>query len=252
MTEEGAGMPFPPRKAMPNKLLALLPTADYEAIIGETAYVELPRGTLLAEQGGPIKKVYCLTEGIGSVVVTTAEGKQAEAGIFGFDGYVPTSAIAGIENSSYDVVVQVAAKGYEMSYGDFRRWMVENRNFSGIMIRSIEAFSVQLAYTAVSNAIHEVPQRLARWILMCDDRISGNEIAITHKFLSIMLGVRRPSVTTSLHVLEGLGLIKSERGVVFICNRPGLERYARDAYGWPEREYSRLMQGFASAANANL
>lgn len=77
---------------------------------------------------------------------------------------------------------------------------------------------------------------------MCDDRISGNEIAITHELLSKMLAVRRPSVTTSLHILEGLGLIKSERGVVVIRNRPGLERFASDAYGWPEHEYLRLMQ----------
>ncbi|WP_043061985.1 Crp/Fnr family transcriptional regulator [Brucella anthropi] len=237
-------MPFPPQNAIANKLLALLPPSDYEALIQETTYVELPRGTVLAETGKPITKVYFLTTGIGSVIVTTAEGKRAEAGIFGFDGYIPTSAIAGVENSSYDVLVQVAAQGYEMPYEKFRRWMDESRSFSRIMIRSIEAFSVQLAYTAVSNAIHEVTQRLARWLLMCDDRILGKEIAITHEFLSIMLAVRRPSVTNSLHVLEGLGLIKSERGVVFIRNRHGLERYARDAYGWPEKEYVRLMQGF--------
>lgn len=86
-------MPFPPQNTMANKLLALLPSSDYEAIIRDTIYVELPRGTILAETGKPIAKVYFLTTGIGSVIVTTAEGKRAEAGIFGFDGYIPTSAI---------------------------------------------------------------------------------------------------------------------------------------------------------------
>lgn len=147
-------MPFP-RKAVANKLLDLLPSSDYKAIVGDTTYVELSRGTLLAKTGEPIKKVYFLTAGIGSVLVTTREGKQAEAGIVGSDGYIPTAAIAGVETSSYDVLVQVAAKGYEMSYENFRRWMVENRVFAKIMIRSIEAFSVQLVYTAASNAIHE-------------------------------------------------------------------------------------------------
>lgn len=239
-------MSFPPQHAGANKLLALLSPSDYDAVIHETTYVELPRGRILAKMGKPIENVYFLTAGIGSIVVTTTEGRQAEAGIFGFDGYIPTSAIAGVETSSYDVFVQVAAEGYEMPYDKFRRWMEGNRRFSKIMIRSIEAFSIQLAYTAVSNAIHDVTQRLARWLLMCDDRISGHEIALTHEFLSVMLAVRRPSVTTSLHILEGLGLIKSERGVVIIRNRQELERYARDAYGWPERESARLMQGIGS------
>lgn len=97
------------------------------------------------------------------------------------------------------------------------------------MIRAIEAFSVQLASTAVTNAVHEINQRLARWLLMCDDRISGSEIALTHEFLSIMLAVRRPSVTTSLHVLEGLGLIRSLRNNIVIWDRKALEAYAGGA-----------------------
>lgn len=242
-------MSFPNQDAMANRLLALLPPDEYTAIVRETVYVDLPRGVILAEKGQPITKVYFLTSGIGSIVVTTAEGHRAEAGLFGFDGYVPTSAIAGVETSSYDVFVQVAGGGYELPYERFRHWMANSRSFSNIMIRSIEAFSVQLAHTAASNAIHDVPQRLARWLLMCDDRISGSEIALTHEFMSIMLAVRRPSVTTSLHILEGLGLIKSVRGAVLIRNRRGLEQYARDAYGWPEKEYSRLMGNFAPSVS---
>lgn len=240
-------MSFPSQDAMANKLLALLPPDDYAAIIRETVHVDLPRGVIIAEKGRSITKVYFMTSGIGSIVVTTAEGHRAEAGLFGFDGYVPTSAIAGVETSSYDVFIQVAGEAYEIPYDRFRHWMASSCNFSNIMIRSIEAFSVQLAHTAASNAIHDVPQRVARWLLMCDDRISGSEIALTHEFMSIMLAVRRPSVTTSLHILEGLGLIKSVRGAVLIRSRRALEQYARDAYGWPEKEYSRLMGRFDHA-----
>ncbi|MBA8840871.1 Crp/Fnr family transcriptional regulator [Ochrobactrum sp. RH2CCR150] len=239
-------MSIPKQNDMPNKLLALLPPDDYAAIIRETKFVELPCKTVLAKKGGDITKVYFLCSGIGSVIIQTEQGHRAEAGVFGFDGYVPTSAIAGVETSSYDVLMQVAGQAFEMPYDRFRHWMARSRNFSNIMIRSIEAFSVQLAYTAASNAIHDVPQRLARWLLMCGDRISGSEIALTHEFLSIMLGVRRPSVTTSLHILEGMGHIRSVRGAVIIRNRRGLELYAQDAYGWPEKEYSRLMSRFNS------
>jgi CRP-like cAMP-binding protein len=120
--------------------------------------------------------------------------------------------------------------------------MKRSESLAAVVTRSMEAFAVQLAYTAASNALHEVNERLARWILMCDDRASGNELPLTHEYISVMLAVRRPSVTTALHVLEGSGFIKSTRGVIAIRDRSGLEEYARDAYGKPEEEYRRLMK----------
>ncbi|MDN8894029.1 helix-turn-helix domain-containing protein, partial [Staphylococcus aureus] len=78
----------------------------------------------------------------------------------------------------------------------------------------VHAFSSQVAYTALSHAVHSVDERLARWILMCHDRADGDSLALTHEFLSVMLAVRRPSVTNALHVLEGRGFILSRRGTV--------------------------------------
>ena len=92
----------------------------------------------------------------------------------------------------------------------------------------------------MSNASHAVDQRLARWLLMYHDRVEGSEVDLTHEFLAIMLAVRRPSVTTALHVLEGEGLIRSERGCVIVRIRKALEDYAGAVYGAPEREYRRL------------
>ncbi|CAK7255777.1 MULTISPECIES: Crp/Fnr family transcriptional regulator [unclassified Shinella] len=225
-----------------NRLLATLPKADLEQIADDLEYVSLPLGTSLAGVGKPIEYVYFLTDGIGSVVVTTPEGYRTEAGIFGFDGYVPTSAIAGVEVSPHDVVIMVEGGGYRMAYDAFRLRMDGNRNMSKVMIRSIESFSVQLAYTVTSNAIHDIDVRLARWLLMCHDRIKGDKIHLTHDFIATMLAVRRPSVTTALHVLEGHHFIRSERGNVVIRDRPALQEYARDAYGKPEMEFERLMK----------
>jgi CRP-like cAMP-binding protein len=225
-----------------NRLLALLPAADFELFVPDLEHVVLPRGTTLQTTGEPIDYVYFLTGGIGSVVVTTPEGHQAEAGLFGWDGYVPTSAVTGVEISPHDVTMQVAGDAGRMSYDAFRGWMELNKSFSKVMIRSIEGFAVQLAYTAVSNAVHDVNERLARWLLMCDDRLPINEIALTHEFIAIMLAVRRPSVTTSLHILEGNGFIRAERGIITIRNRAALEEFAQDAYGRPEQEYQRMMK----------
>ncbi len=238
-------MSVPLHIAPANNLLRLLPEADFELVASTLKHGVFLKGTPLAYRDQPIDAVYFLTSGIGSVVITTPDGRRAEAGIFGFDGYIPTSAVTGARISSYDVTVQIDAEGYGVDYDDFRRLMECNRSFSQIMHRSMESFAVQLAHTAVSNAVHEVNERLARWLLMCHDRSRSDEIAVTHELLSVLLGVRRPSVTTALHVLEGEGLVRSLRGSVVMKDRCGLEAFAHDCYGRPEAEYRRLMSGLS-------
>jgi CRP-like cAMP-binding protein len=228
---------------MQNQLLASLPAADYDHLAPFFEYVELPRGTELGKRGEPIEHVYFLISGIGSVVATSPEGHKAEAGLFGNDGYIPTSAAAGVEICVHDTGMQADGAGYRLTFSDFQVLKQRRANFAVVVVRAIEPFAVQLAYTALSNAVHGVDERLARWLLMCHDRTSGNQITLTHEFISLMLAVRRPSVTTSLHVLEGNGFIRSERGVITIRNRTAMEEFAHDAYGRPEEEYRRLMKG---------
>jgi hypothetical protein len=129
-----------------------------------------------------------------------------------------------------------------------RRRHSERQVFIGTMLRYVKALYIQTTYTALSNAHHIVEERLAKRLLMCHDRSFTNEMALTHEFLSVMLAVRRPSVTTSLHVLEGMGFIRAARGKVVIRDRQGLEGYARDACGLPEGEYTRLVGPMTSAA----
>lgn len=236
--------PKKPAQSLPtdNKLIALLPEEEREKVLPELKFVELKKGQLLSSVDQPLEYVYFIVSGLGSVIITTPEGHKAEAGLFGFDGHVPTPAITGTALSLHEVAVQIEGAAYRIAYDRFRHYMECLPVFSQLMIRASEAFSVQLAYTAVSNAVHDVSERLARWLLMCHDRLPGNEIPLTHDALSLMLAVRRPSVTTSLHILEGNGLIRSERGLITIRNRTGLEEYAKDAYGKPEEEYRRLMQ----------
>ena len=235
-------MASPPSQAtVNNHLLKLLPEPEYNKIVADLNYVQLPKGTLLATCEAPIDQVYYLTSGVGSLIATTPEGNKAEAGLFGNEGYIPTSAAVDVELSVHDVIMQVDGDGYRMEFPAFRKWMNNSRTFASVMIRCIEAFSIQLTYTAISNALHGVDERLARWLLMCHDRIPGDQIPLTHEFLSLMLAVRRPSVTTSLHILEGNGLIRSNRGSIVIRDRQALEEFARDAYGKPEAEYRRLM-----------
>ena len=100
---------------------------------------------------------------------------------------------------------------------------------------------MQASYSILSNAVHSVDERLARWLLMCHDRSPSDDLELTHQFIGVMLSVRRPSVTSSLHVLQGHGLIETSRGFVTILNRAALEAFAGDAYGGPEAEYRQLL-----------
>lgn len=114
-----------------------------------------------------------------------------------------------------------------------------------LLMRYLQTLTTQTAFTALSNAVHHIHERLARWILMCHDRVDGDEIAVTHEFLALMMAVRRPSVTTALHVLEGDLFIKNERGFIIMRDRPALEAFAADTYGKPEEEYRRLIGAMA-------
>jgi CRP-like cAMP-binding protein len=108
-------------------------------------------------------------------------------------------------------------------------------------LRFAHTFNVQVSQTAVANGHYTINQRLARWLLMCQDRADSHEFPMTHKFLSIMLGVRRAGITDSLNSLEGKKAIRALRSRIVVLNRAVLEEIARAAYGIPEREYRRLI-----------
>ncbi len=109
------------------------------------------------------------------------------------------------------------------------------------LLRYVQTALVQSAQSMATNATQRVEARLARWLLMCHDRIDGDEIALTHEFMSMMIGAERSKVTITLHVLEGAGLIRAERGRIVIRDRGKLEELAGDGYGIPEAEYRRLI-----------
>jgi CRP-like cAMP-binding protein len=109
------------------------------------------------------------------------------------------------------------------------------------LLKFVQAFGVQTTHTAVSNAQSRLDVRLARWLLMAHDRIGEDTLTLTHEFLSLMLGARRPGVTEALHALRKQGLISYARGRITVKDRKGLERAAGEAYGTPEAEYRRLI-----------
>ncbi len=227
-----------------NRLLASLPELEFLKLSEVLEPVDLPRGFLIVAADGVIDYVYFLCCGIGSVVTVSPDGQKAEAGMFGREGFSPTTAGVGGRSSVHEVFMQVAGHGHRVTISAFDALLPKSPTLVNLLARFIQAFATQISYTALCNVGYQVDERLARWLLMCHDRVDGNEIALTHDFISLMLGVRRPSVTTALHVLEGKKLIWSERGRITIRDRSGLEEFAGNAYGKPEEEYRRLIGDF--------
>jgi CRP-like cAMP-binding protein len=146
----------------------------------------------------------------------------------------PTAAVMGADRMAHRSLIQVPGEGHRILRTALVDALERSASLRALLLRFAQVQGVQTSYTALSNAVHPINERLARWLLMCHDRHDSDEIPLTHEFLSIMLAVRRPSVTTALHVLEGNRFIRAERGYVTIRNRTALEEFAGDSYGKPE------------------
>ncbi len=230
-----------------NGLITLLPETEQRSFMRRLQRVHLPRGLQIAQAGKPLESVYFLSSGIGSVLAVSETGQKAEAGMFGREGFAPTASSVGANTNPYDIVMQVEGYAHRLPVVAFQDIVATSTAFSNLLSRYVYVFAAQVAYTALANAAFKIDQRLARWVLMCHDRLDTDNMPITHEFISLMLAVRRPSVTTALHILEGEGLIRSERGRVVVKDRPGLEQYSAGSYGQPEHEYSVLLQGAADS-----
>ncbi|AHF86327.1 Crp/Fnr family transcriptional regulator [Rhizobium leguminosarum bv. trifolii WSM1689] len=193
----------------------------------------LPRDFELASIGLPVSHYYFLESGIASMVATSPEGKKAEIGLVGRDGISPPVLTMEAEKFSFDVMMQVGGAGRRVEARALAAFLSDQPAVRQLLARFLHGFFAQVANTALSNAVHKIDVRLAKWILMCHDRMDGEEIALTHEYMATMLGVRRSSVTEALHILEGEHFIYSHRGLVIVRNRTSLEAFAADAYDAP-------------------
>lgn len=224
-----------------NRLLSRLQPHSFRTLSQWLEPVELPRAFVFSAPDSPVEHAYFLEDGIGSIVAITPQGQRSEVGIFGPEGMTPASLVFGTASTPYSIFMQVPGHGLRIASDALKQAAASDEDLNGLLSRYAYALSVQTSYTGLSNSVHRIDERLARWILMCHDRTSGDRIALTHEFLAVMLAVRRSSVTTALHVLEGNHLIYSERNLITIRDRRALELFAGDAYGVPEREYERLL-----------
>ena len=224
-----------------NRLLQALSSADIELLAPNLMTVVLRVPHDLERPNVSIKDVYFPDTGIVSVVAINADDMEVEVGVIGSEGMSGSAVILGNDRSPHSTYVQISGRGMRISARDLRNAMAESRSLRDFLLRYVQTFMVQTAHTAIANARANLPQRLARWLLMAHDRVAHDKLDLTHEFLSVMLGVRRAGVTEALQELGRLKLTTAKRGEVTIVNRRGLEKIAGSFYGAPEAEYRRLL-----------
>ena len=224
-----------------NRLLASLPSNDFKIIAPYLEDIQLDRDYVLILPSIPIEHVYFVEEGMVSVVAEKADGRSIEVGVYGRDGFSGMPLLLGSDRTPHHHYMQIGGCGFRMEVADFESLVADSPTLRLILLRFVHVFMTQTAQSALVNGSSIIEERLARWILMCRDRLDSNEFPITHDFLSMMLGVRRSSVTDAIHLLEGANLIKAPRGNILIVDRDRLERAAGASYGVPEAEYRRLI-----------
>lgn len=224
-----------------NRLLATLSEADGALLEPYFEPIDLPLGLVLVEPAKVIPHAVFIETGLCSVVSSLGEGGRIEIGLFGRDGMAVPALMLGADTVPYQIFMQVAGHGRRISVPALRAAAESSPSLRDLLLRYVQTFLVQVAQTAVANAGTPAEERLARWLLMYHDRQDGDDLSVTHEFLSIMLGVRRPTVTVAIHTLEGAGLIRARRGRIRVLSRFRLEQAAGQTYGPAEAEYERLI-----------
>jgi CRP-like cAMP-binding protein len=225
-------------KTTTNRLLSRLPPRDFGLLAPHLMSVDLPLRKRLEIPDQAIEHVYFPESGFASVVSAGAE--QVEVGIIGREGMTGLAVVLGTDRTPNGTFIQNAGAGLMMAAAELRRLMKISVPLHDLLTLYAHTFLIQATQTARANGRSKIEERLARWLLMAHDRLESDKLAITHEFLSMMLGVRRPGVTIALSFLEKTALITTHRGVISIIDRRGLKRTANGAYGVSETEFNRV------------
>jgi CRP-like cAMP-binding protein len=230
-----------PALAPRNCLLAALPPDDLARLQPRLQRVELPFDQTLYPSDGVVEAALFPEGGMVSLIATLEGGEQVEVGIVGREGLIGMPLVFGDDRSLVEARVQMEGTALRLDAAALRDGMEASPAFRALLLRYALAFQAQVTMTAACNARHAIEQRLARWLLTAHDRAGADEFAMTHEFMAMMLGVRRPGVSLAAGVLQKAGLIRYARGRMAVTDRPGLEAVSCECYHTTRREFARLL-----------
>ena len=223
-----------------NFILAAMPSEALARLKPHLSDVDLPLGTSLFEAGKKIEYCYFLDRGLASMVVTMQDGTMVEAGLAGFEGVIGATALMGVDRLQQRGFIQIAGMGQRIRTEKLREEYERNSDLRKRVNLFAHAQYLQAAQGVACNRLHEVEQRMSRWLLMCHDRMNGDELRLTHEFIATMLGARRPTVTLAAGLLQQAGIISYSRGLVQVLDRRALEESSCECYKIVADEYQRL------------
>ena len=220
----------PQKKRVTNKLLLALPDSEYQFIGPELEFLKFPQGRTLYEANEEIEFVYFPNDGLISLVIAMEDSKTVEVGVVGNEGFAGVPCIFGLTRSPVVEMVQIAGDGFRMKAETLCQSLTSCPQLAATLGRYAILLGLQVSQTAACNRLHDIEQRLSRWLLMAQDRVHAGLVPITHEFLAIMLGTDRPTVSTAAANLQRQKIIHYTRGAVRVLNRKKLEASACECY----------------------
>jgi hypothetical protein len=227
-------------KPVGNKILLALTELEYQRICPHLEFVNLEQNRVLHEPGERLRFAYFLNCGLASNVVAMEEGMGVEAGVVGYEGAVGTALAVGLFRSPLRHVMQIGGNGFRVTAGALRSTLPGAPDLQMRLNRYSVLQGMHVAQTAACNRLHDLVQRLARWLLMARDRLDTPILAITQDFLATTLGTDRPSVSLAAGALQKCKAIRHSRGRVEILNRKKLEGLACECYRVIQQLYPEL------------
>lgn len=228
-----------------NRLIAALDPGDYERIAPHFERVSLDAGEVIVRANTRAEWIYFPEQVMVAVVACVGGHHPVEIGVVSAEGMSSLPVLFGCDHSPHDEIVEMrAGSALRIARERFVEACMASQRANALFLRSAFAFSIQVGRTLVVHVKYNFERRLARWLLMRQDRLDGDDIEVTHDYIAAMLGVRRSTVTQTMHMLEGERAVRNVPGQIFIRDRAALEAIAGDAYGGAERELHRLVGSF--------
>jgi len=239
-----ANKPRPPTKLSPNPpfsdgdgnqvhntILLGLPHKESQTLKSKLEFVRLKTHQVLHEPGDTLKSGYFCNTGLVSILTVFPDGKCVEVGLVGKEGFVGVPLVAGLRSAPTRAIAQIEGTAFRVDGETFMAVLRQCPKLERQLQQFSQSLAMQATQIAACNRLHEVDERLARWLLMSADRIGSNSVPLTQEFLAQMLGTRRASVTVAAGILQRAGLIAHTRGDVEIIDRKKLEEVACECYG---------------------
>lgn len=225
-----------------NAILADLNPAMTARVMETAELIILETPQQIYEAGSPIRKVYFPIDAVLSVVTQMRDGGSIEVGTVGREGVSAIPLLLGATTSANESYCQVPGRAVVISSDYFRQLLaVEDDQFRRVLDRFLQAYVNMLGQLAACNGMHSIYERCARWLLLTHDRVNSDKIALTHEYLSMMLGARRSGVTIAAATLQQAGFIRYAHGHIVITNREGLEDASCECYGVAREQFGALL-----------